>query len=69
MAGFTTLLNWGLLTFRQGYVTAGELNNGLDTVKWSLDYFIKAHVAPNELYGQSGDGNQDHRFVCTFKTQ
>jgi endoglucanase len=62
MAGFTTLLNWGLLTFRQGYVTAGELNNGLDTVKWSLDYFIKAHVAPNELYGQSGDGHQDHSF-------
>jgi hypothetical protein len=62
MASFTTLLNWGLLTFREGYVAAGELQNGLKTVQWSLDYFIKAHVAPNELYGQSGDGHQDHSF-------
>lgn len=31
-------------------------------VKWASDYFIKAHVAPNKLYGQVGDGNADHSY-------
>jgi hypothetical protein len=31
-------------------------------VKWATDYFIKAHVAPNQLYVQVGDGNIDHAY-------
>lgn len=62
MAGFTTILNWGLLDWRNGYDKANDYANSLSTVKWSLDFFIKAHVAPNELYGQTGDGYQDHSF-------
>ena len=31
-------------------------------VKWATDYFIKAHVAPNQFYGQVGDGNADHAY-------
>ena len=31
-------------------------------VKWASDYFIKAHVAPNQFYGQVGDGNSDHSY-------
>jgi endoglucanase len=31
-----------------------------DAVKWGTDYFIKAHVSPNEFYGQVGDGFKDH---------
>lgn len=62
MAAFTTILNWGLIDFQAGYESAMELENGREAVKWSLDYFVKAHVAPNELYGQTADGNQDHGF-------
>ena len=28
-------------------------------VKWSTDYFIKAHVQPNKLYAQVGSANID----------
>jgi len=31
-------------------------------VKWATDYFIKAHVATNQFYGQVGDGNADHAY-------
>ena len=47
-----TLLTWGLLESWDGYRRAGELDNMLDSVKWQLDYFMKCHTAPDELYGQ-----------------
>lgn len=31
-------------------------------MKWASDYFIKAHVSPNKLYGQVGDGYADHSY-------
>ena len=31
-------------------------------IKWATDYFIKAHVSANKLYGQVGDGNADHSY-------
>lgn len=34
----------------------------LEAVKWATDYFIKAHVAPNEFYGQVGNGQLDHSY-------
>ena len=61
-AWFTTVLNYGLLEAKAGYEAAGQLQQGLGVVKWSLDYFIKAHVAPNEFYGQTGEGGQDHGY-------
>jgi len=39
---------------------AGELENGRRAVRWATDYFLKAHVAPNELYVQVGRGDLDH---------
>jgi hypothetical protein len=50
------------LEAKDGYVAAGQYEKGLETVKWSLDYFIKAHVAPNEFYGQTGEGGPDHGY-------
>ena len=38
----------------------GMLEHLRDAVKWGTDYFIKAHVSPNEFYGQVGDGFKDH---------
>ncbi|KDR10771.1 hypothetical protein L798_15338, partial [Zootermopsis nevadensis] len=31
-------------------------------IKWGTDYFIKAHVSQNELYGQVGQGDVDHAY-------
>src|SRR5689334_19058915 len=60
MSFSTTMLAWGIVDYRQAYTNAGLLSTALDEIKWSNDYFIKAHTAPNELYGQVGDSGPDH---------
>jgi chitodextrinase len=60
MAGATTMLAWGLVEYRQGYVASGQLAFALANLRWATDYFIKAHTAPNELFGQVGVGGTDH---------
>jgi endoglucanase len=60
MAGTATMLAWGLVEYRQGYVAAGQLDFALANLRWATDYFIKAHTAPNELWGQIGLGGTDH---------
>lgn len=62
MASTTTLLAWGLLSYRDAYKVSGQLRQGLGAVRWAADYFIKCHVSPNELYGQVGDFTLDHQF-------
>ena len=52
MAFSTTLLSWGVIEYKDAYTDAGELQAMLDSIKWPLDYFIKAHVKPNVFYGQ-----------------
>jgi len=47
-----TILAWGGVNYPTGYSLTGQTNNLLDAVKWGTDYFIKAHVSPNVLYGQ-----------------
>jgi hypothetical protein len=41
---------------------AGALDDGRKAVKWATDYFLKAHTAPNEFYGQVGQGDVDHAY-------
>ena len=41
---------------------AGALDDGRKAVKWATDYFLKAHTAQNEFYGQVGQGDVDHAF-------
>nr|WGC43861.1 GH9-3 [Procambarus clarkii] len=62
MAYTATVLAWGLLDFPQGYAAAGQTEYGRAAVKWATDYFLKAHTAEYELYGQVGSGDIDHRF-------
>ena len=52
MASSVTVLAWGLVEYRDAYKAAGELDNALDSIKWVTDYFIKAHTAKFEFYGQ-----------------
>src|SRR3954469_14626549 len=60
MAASATMLAWGIVEYRDAYVQTGQLNNALEQLKWATDYFIKAHTATNELYGQVGAGGTDH---------
>jgi hypothetical protein len=52
MAYAVTFLAWGGIAYPEGYAKSGQTNYLLDAVKWGTDYFIKAHISPNVLYGQ-----------------
>jgi endoglucanase len=60
MAASVTLLAMGAVEYRSAYVQSGQLTNLLNNLRFVNDYFIKAHTAPNELYGQIGAGGTDH---------
>jgi endoglucanase len=60
MAASAQVLSWGVVEYRSAYSNSGQLTAALDNIKWATDYFIKAHTATNELYGQIGTGGTDH---------
>ncbi len=60
MAATTTLLAWGVIEYEQGYADAGQLPAIRDNLRWVGDYLMKAHTAPDELWGQVGHGATDH---------
>jgi len=62
MAYSATMLAWGAIANRDAYVQDGQLTSLLNNLRFVNDYFIKAHPAPNVLYGQVGDPNADHAF-------
>lgn len=62
MASTATMLAWSVYEYKEGYEKTGQLEAILDNLRFVNDYFIKAHTAPNELYGQVGNGNADHNW-------
>jgi hypothetical protein len=62
MASSATMLAWGGVEYRDAYVQSGQLQHLLNNLRVVNDYFIKAHTAPNELYGQIGEEGPDHSF-------
>jgi len=60
MAASATLLAWSAVEYRDAYASSGQLDELLNNLRFVNDYFIKAHTAPNELYGQVGNGSADH---------
>lgn len=60
MAFSATALAWGAIDFKNGYVSSGQLPYVKRNLRWVNDYFIKCHTAPNELWGQVGNGGADH---------
>ncbi|GHJ43197.1 hypothetical protein Cs7R123_05390 [Catellatospora sp. TT07R-123] len=62
MAFTTTMLAWGAVEYRAGYAASGQLTYLLNNLRVPNDYFIKAHPAPNVLYGQIGKGDDDHKW-------
>jgi hypothetical protein len=41
---------------------ADALDDGRKALKYATDYFLKAHTAPTEFYGQVGQGDVDHAY-------
>jgi Glycosyl hydrolase family 9/Secretion system C-terminal sorting domain/Cellulose binding domain/Divergent InlB B-repeat domain len=62
MAYTATILGWGAVDFKDGYVKSGQYTAIKENLRFVYDYFIKCHTAPNELYGQVGNGGTDHSF-------
>lgn len=62
MAATATMLAWGVYEYEDAYIQSGQLDEMLFNLKWVNDYFIKAHTAPNEFYGQVGAGDEDHKW-------
>nr|WP_211326217.1 glycoside hydrolase family 9 protein [Thermosporothrix hazakensis] len=60
MAFSATMLAWGVLEYGDAYQKSGQMTHILNNLHFVNDYFIKAHTAPNELWGQVGDGGPDH---------
>lgn len=60
MAFSATMLAWGAIDFAGGYNAAGQMSFLKSNLRFVNDYFIRCHTAPNELYGQLGNGGTDH---------
>ncbi|KAJ3676353.1 hypothetical protein LUZ60_003765 [Juncus effusus] len=61
MAFTITLLSWSVVEYSPQLSKKNELQNALEAIKWGTDYLIKAHMKPNELYVEVGEGNSDHQ--------
>ncbi|KAK2431709.1 endoglucanase [Trifolium repens] len=60
MAFTITLLSWAAIEYREQIAGAGEYGHTMEAIKWGTDYFIKAHIQPNVLWVEVGDGETDH---------
>ncbi|MCP2164156.1 glycoside hydrolase family 9 protein [Goodfellowiella coeruleoviolacea] len=55
-----TMLAWGAIEEPQAYANSGQLAALRSNLRWGTDWILKAHPAPNVVYGQVGAGNPDH---------
>jgi len=62
MAFSATFLALGVKEYRDAYQSSGQLPHILNNLRFVCDYLVKCHTAPNEFYGQVGDGGLDHSF-------
>jgi hypothetical protein len=62
MAYSASMLGWGALDFKDGYVNSGQYTVIQNNLRFVYDYFIKCHTSANELYGQVGGGTADHAY-------
>ena len=62
MAFSVTTLAWGAIEYPEAYESSGQMDILKKNLRFVTDYFIKCHTAPNELYGQLGNGGIDHAF-------
>lgn len=69
MAASMTMLSWGVVEYRDAYENSGQLDEVLDTIKWGIDWILKAHetttdnlgnLQTTKLWGQVGYTDTDH---------
>jgi hypothetical protein len=64
MAASLSMLAWGLIEYKNGYIQSNQYDEALDTLKWGVDWLLKAHETDNlgtqAFWAQVGDGNVDH---------
>lgn len=61
-AATMTVLAWGAVENRDAYEDSGQLRHLTANLKWGTDWIIKAHPQPNVVYGQVGNGDDDHKW-------
>ncbi|KAH9505666.1 hypothetical protein Btru_055451 [Bulinus truncatus] len=63
MAAATHLLLWSVYKYKDAYVTAGQLTQMYDMVKWPLDYFVRAwNSGKQEFVYQVADEDIDRAY-------
>jgi endoglucanase len=62
MTGSATLLALGALEYAEGYRKSGQWAHLLNNLRWVADYLVKCHPQPNVLFGQVGNGDDDHKW-------
>ncbi|WP_255306301.1 glycoside hydrolase family 9 protein [Streptomyces sp. Wb2n-11] len=62
MAFSATMLAWGGVEEKAAYTSSGQLPHLKGNLRFVNDYFLKAHPSANVLYGQVGNGADDHKW-------
>ncbi|MDX3069889.1 glycoside hydrolase family 9 protein, partial [Streptomyces sp. ND04-05B] len=62
MAYSAAVLAWGGIEQKAAYSATGQLEHLKDSLRFVNDYFVKAHPSPTVLYGQVGNGADDHKW-------
>jgi hypothetical protein len=61
MLSAMTLLSWSGIEYPAEYSASGQTKYLLDTIRWGMDWVMKAHPTPNVFYAQVGERGPDHR--------
>ncbi|MCG7527355.1 glycoside hydrolase family 9 protein [Streptomyces sp. OfavH-34-F] len=62
MAYSATMLAWGGAEQKAAYEASGQLTYLKNNLRFVDDYLLRAHPSPNVLYGQVGNGGDDHKW-------
>lgn len=70
MSYSATMLNWGMIAFKDGYSESNQTKYGKAQVKYALDYLLRAYdeggdsdsPADDKIYYQVGNADADHSF-------
>ncbi|KAK8951880.1 Endoglucanase 17 [Platanthera zijinensis] len=52
------MLSWSVIEL--GGMMKMEIQHARETIRWAIDYLLKATVDANVIYIQVGDANKDH---------
>lgn len=61
-ASAATVMLWGLVDYKDAYISTGEYDFAKSQMKWIIDYYMKAHTSKFELYVQVGEPQSDSMY-------